>query len=170
MPMTQGFRILLLVAGLFLGGCSGPGPEDSAPGDLAGAPGAQEGATPATALVDLDFRIIGRPLIGQPTRIELTVTADDPERPVVLEYRVLDAASIELAEGQPSRLEFGFAGGEAVARHTLTVLPRREGRHYVNVAATIRADGDELIRAISIPVSVEAGAERNDRAAADTVE
>lgn len=142
--------------------------------DRATQPATREAAPPAssvaeaapqgkpTAPIDIEYNVIGAAFVGQPVSIEVDVSSTVRDRSIALSYRVNDPRDLALAENQPERVNLSAIGDAPSASRQVTVVPKREGRLYLNVSAEIETEEGSLIKAISIPVQVGAGREERE--------
>lgn len=114
-----------------------------------------------TAPIDIEYNVIGSAIVGQPVNIEIEVSSSVRDRSIALEYRIGDPRDLSLAEAQPRRVSLGAIGDAPSAKRQVIVVPKREGRMYLNVSAEIETEEGSLIKAIAIPVQV--GAAREER-------
>lgn len=114
-----------------------------------------------TAPIDIEYNVIGSALVGQPVSIEIDVSSSVRDRSIALEYRINDPRDLSFGEAQPQRVALSAIGDAPSASRQVTVVPKREGRLYLNVSAEIETEEGSLIKAISIPVQV--GAVREER-------
>jgi len=162
--MTRETQVLILVGLLTgLGACSA----DTTP--TAGEPmqaDAQKDAdadagddfvrTPARpgTIFNVDYRIVGTPVVGSPVSIDLEIESSAGDDPVEIGYQVPDPSALAMEEAQPTTLTRTPAAGERRIRERVTVIPQREGRLYINVRAS-RSGGDgSNSTMISIPIHV----------------
>ncbi len=97
----------------------------------------------ARAPVTLEHRLGGVPVVGMPVELALGITAGD-DKPVLLEISTDENLGVVRRERRQVR------SGDSVS---LVLVPRTEGRFYVNVVALM----DVGARAYSIPVQVGKG-------------
>lgn len=114
-----------------------------------------------TAPIDIEYNVIGSAFVGQPVSIEIDVSSTVRDRSIALEYRINDPRDLSFGEAQPQRVSLSAIGEAPSASRQVTVVPKREGRLYLNVSAEIQTAEGSLIKAISIPVQV--GASREER-------
>ena len=114
-----------------------------------------------TAPIDIEYNVIGAAFVGQPVSIEIRVSSTVLDRSIALEYRVNDPRDLSLAENQPQRVSLSAIGDAPSASRQVMVVPKREGRLYLNVSAEIETEEGSLIKAIAIPLQV--GAPRDER-------
>jgi hypothetical protein len=110
-------------------------------------------ARPGTVF-NVDYRIIGTPIVGSPVSIDLEIESSAGDEPVEIGYQVPDPSALAMDEAQPRTLTRRPPAGERRIRERVTVVPQREGRLYVNVRAS-RSGGDgSNSTMISIPIHV----------------
>ena len=107
--------------------------------------------------VAVSYRIIGKPVIGQPIAIDLNVKSMMGTQPVTIKYRINDATAIQLAKSQPATVTMApsaGAGGDVGGRQQVTVIPMREGRLYLNVSASVETETGSMSTVTAIPIQV----------------
>jgi len=104
--------------------------------------------------VTVAYRIVGQPVVGQPLSVDLRVTSALGEQPVRLDYRILDASALRLAEAQAPFATVAQAAGADGGPQQVTVVPLREGRLYLNVAATVETAEGSMSTVTAIPIQV----------------
>jgi hypothetical protein len=152
---------LLAAAGC---GAGGDDAEEQAPGasaDNIAAPAAAGGSgdeKPSSAKVGgpitIGYRLIGEPVVGQPLAIELRVASALGDQPVRIDYRILDATALRLAESQSPFATVARTAPDAVGNEQVTIVPLREGRLYLNVAASIETGDGSISTVTAIPIQV----------------
>ena len=133
-----------------------------APVDPLAAEAGEPGSAPAASAkvggpVTVSYRLIGTPIVGQPLAIELLVSSSLGDQPVRVDYRILDASALRLADSQSPFATVAAGADDATGREQVTVVPLREGRLYLNVAATVEAGGGTLSTVTAIPIQVGTG-------------
>jgi hypothetical protein len=109
---------------------------------------------PSQGPVTIDYRIIGTPIVGQPLAVDIEVMSLVGEQPVTLSYRINDSTSLELAESQPADVSVVPATDGGTSVQQVRLVPLREGRLFLNVAASVAFDGGTVSTAIAIPILV----------------
>lgn len=126
---------------------------DSAPSNAT--QGALRGKT--TAPIDMDYEIRGTPTIGEPLTIDVYLAPTV----AVGEMRVMINAGEAIELMRPDgRILMSFPKAGTSQVHSITLVPRQEGRFYVGVVASVVIGGVEQARAFSIPVQVGDSTER----------
>lgn len=140
------------------GGDAQPAAADSpaAPPDVTFTPA---GDAPATAKVSgpvsIAYRIIGAPVVGQPLAIDLAVTSSLGRQPVRLDYRIVDTSALRLGDAQTPFATIAAGTAEVTTGdQQVTVVPMREGRLYLNVAATVDTPEGSMSTVTAIPIQV----------------
>jgi hypothetical protein len=110
-------------------------------------------STPGT-MFDLEYEILGTPIVGSPVAIDLAITSAYGEDPVDIGFQITDPSSLRMDEAQPTSLTRAPSAGERVIRERITVIPQREGRLYFNVSASRSDDRGTATTVISIPIHV----------------
>jgi hypothetical protein len=104
----------------------------------------------------IDYQVIGSPIVGQPVAIDLQVDATDDSQPLILSFRINDATALQFPEAQPSSVTLAPAGSGRISMQQVRVIPLREGRLFLNVAASVATEDGSLSTAMSIPLTVTA--------------
>ena len=105
----------------------------------------------------ISYRIIGTPVVGNPTAIELRVTSALESNIVQLSYTIPDDTSMMLHEAQPAAIDAEFADNEKWVDQRVTVVPQREGRIYLNVAAAADGVDGRTMTMMAVPIQVGEG-------------
>jgi hypothetical protein len=155
-------RILVVALSLALHAC-GNSDESVAPdgavavtaSQVSFSPGAESGATskPSGPVV-ISYRIIGSPIVGQPVAIELEFASTIGPQPMDISYRVNDATALQLPETQLARVSMAPFDDDERGSQQVTVVPLREGRLYLNVAASIQGENGSVSSVTAIPIQV----------------
>ena len=106
--------------------------------------------------VAIDYRIIGTPIVGQPLAIDIEVRSLLGPQPITLRYRINDSTAMELGESQPAQVSLAPMADDAPTVQQVRLVPLREGRLFLNVAASIEVESGQVSSAIAIPVQVGA--------------
>jgi hypothetical protein len=118
------------------------------------------GAEPVTSTakigdpITIAYRMIGQPVIGQPLTIDLRISSVSGAQPVRVDYRIVDASALQLAESQLQYATVDPVAGDEGASEQVTVVPLREGRLYLNVAASIDTEQGAMSTVTAIPIQV----------------
>ena len=105
----------------------------------------------------ISYRIIGTPVVGSPLAIELRITSALESNLLQLSYTVPDDTSMMLHEAQPAAIDVEFATNENWVDQRITVVPQREGRIYVNVAAAVDGADGRTMTMMAVPIQVGQG-------------
>jgi hypothetical protein len=106
--------------------------------------------------VAIDYRIIGTPIVGQPLAIDIEVRSLLGPQQIRLQYRINDSTAMELGEAQPAEVSIAPVTDNAPTVQQVSLVPLREGRQFLNVAASIEVEGGRISSAMAIPVQVGA--------------
>ena len=105
--------------------------------------------------VSIAYRIIGQPVVGQPLAIDLAVTSSLGRQPVRLDYRVVDTSALRLGDAQTAFATIAASSAEVTTgEQQVTVVPMREGRLYLNIAATVETPEGSMSTVTAIPIQV----------------
>ena len=105
----------------------------------------------------ISYSIIGTPVVGSPIAVELRVTSSIDVERAQLSYTFADDSSMVLHEAQPQTVDAEFATDERRLDERVTVVPMREGRIYLNVAASADASDGRITTMMAIPIQVGDG-------------
>lgn len=107
--------------------------------------------------IEISYRIIGQPIVGQPVAIDLQFASMLGPRSFNIDYRVNDATALQMPEAQALKVIVSPTVGEGSggrAAQQVRVIPLREGRLYLNVAATIDTDAGSFSSVTAVPIEV----------------
>lgn len=109
--------------------------------------------------VKISYRVIGQPIVGQPVAIDLRFTSAMESQSFNVSYRVNDSTALQFPESQALNVAIAPAmeagdGGSRIAAQQVTVIPMREGRLYLNVAAQIETDTGSMSSVTAVPIQV----------------
>lgn len=104
--------------------------------------------------VRISYRIIGTPIIGQPVTVDLKVESNVGDVPVTLSYASNDSTAMTFPESQLKSVALAFAANAREIGQQVTVIPQREGRLFLNVAAQMQTDTGSLQTVTAIPIQV----------------
>ena len=166
--MRNEYKALTLLVGLAIAACGKPDVETAAEAEVEmpkskppSVTFTPAGDAPATSTpigpVSLSYRIIGKPVIGQPIAIDLNVKSMMGTQPVTIKYRINDATAIQLAKSQPEAVTMvpsAAAAGDVGGRQQVTIIPMREGRLYLNVSASVETETGSMSTVTAIPIQV----------------
>jgi hypothetical protein len=152
---------LLAAAGCGAGGDDAAEPEPGAsaadiavPAEAGGSGEQNEASAKIGGPISIAYRLIGEPVVGQPLAIELRVASALGDQPVRIDYRILDATALRLAESQSPYATVARTAPDAVGSEQVTVVPLREGRLYLNVAASVQTGEGSISTVTAIPIQV----------------
>lgn len=155
MNRIQSARPLLLVlCGLALAACQNDGNDVS--GAMHSKPesaAAMAAAGDVPAPVTFDYEIMGTPVVGIPLSINVKVSSA-LDQPIHMNYRINDTTSLKFADAQAESVSLVPIGGDAFSSEQVTVIPQREGRLFLNIAAEIETDAGRTSRVMAIPIQV----------------
>lgn len=105
----------------------------------------------------MSYRIIGTPIVGSPVIVEVRVETLEREQKIAVDYRINNSDRMLLHEAQPARVLVEPAANENFVLQRVTVVPQREGRMYLNVAASVDSDEGSMSSIMAVPIQVGAG-------------
>lgn len=106
----------------------------------------------------LDYEVVGTPIVGNPVTVRLGVESVVDVSSVQLNYGSRDVSALMLAESQPASVMLEGAATEGVMRQQVTIVPQREGRHYLNVRVSMMTPTGQNGTTMAIPIQVGEGA------------
>ncbi len=106
------------------------------------------------APIDVKYRLLNTPQVGQPLLIELTLMPTVATTGFGFTLKPEDGLVVNAAQ-----LTKSFAGKVKMTpeRTTVSITPQREGRFYLHVAANVVVNGQSKSRTVTIPIQVGAG-------------
>jgi len=110
--------------------------------------------------VTISYRIIGTPIVGQPVSLDLQFASSFGDQPFKVNYRVNDATSLRFPESQSLAVSVSPSGNAGRSAQQVTVIPLREGRLYLNVAAVFETETGSMSSVTAIPIQVGPAAPR----------
>lgn len=105
----------------------------------------------------VSYKVIGTPIVGSPVTVDLKVMSALGSDPVKVNYRINDASAMMFHEAQPMEVVMAPAANEDFISQQITVIPQREGRLYLNVAASVATDDGSMSSMMAIPIQVGGG-------------
>jgi hypothetical protein len=123
----------------------------SKPEQAAAAP--QRSPGNASVPINIDYEIIGMPVVGIPLSINVKVSSELDE-PITVNYRINDSTSLMFNEAQSERISLVPVGEQGFSVEQVTVIPQREGRLFLNVSAEIETEVGMMARVMAIPIQV----------------
>ena len=162
MKLMTRANIAAITATCFLAACGGAGDE------AAVEQSSQDDRKPATAHrttevqspVEITYRVIGTPIVGQPIALDLQFESSFGAAPFTVTYRVNDETALQLPEAQSASISIAPATDDERVAQQVTVVPLREGRLYLNVAAIIETESGSVRTVTAVPIQVGAAAPR----------
>ncbi len=110
--------------------------------------------------VEITYRVIGTPIVGQPVALDLQFESSFGATPYTVSYRVNDETALQMSAAQSSSVSISPSTEDERVAQQVTVVPLREGRLYLNVAAVIETDTGSIRTVTAIPIQVGAAAPR----------
>ncbi len=148
---------IMIIAALVLGlAACGDVVTDNTPQASTGSPAPAGLAAKPQSPVAIDYRVIGTPIVGQPLAIDIEVRSLLGPQQITLQYRINDSTAMELTEAQPAEVSIAPVADNAPSVQQVRLVPLREGRLFLNVAASIEVEGGQISSAMAIPVQVGA--------------
>lgn len=104
--------------------------------------------------VAITYRVIGTPIIGSPVALDLKFQSTLGDVPYTVSYRVNDATALQLPEGQSDSVSISPSAANEIVAQQVTVIPLREGRLYLNVAAVVETEAGSMQTVTAVPIQV----------------
>ena len=153
--MKRFYCMIIVITAAGLAAC-GDAAVESEPPVAPGAAVAEGGAAKPQSPVAIDYRVIGKPVVGQPLAIDIEIRSLVGPQPISLQYRINDSTAMQLAEAQPAQLAIAPMAGSEPLVQQVRLVPLREGRLFLNVAASVEIEGGTVSTVAAIPVQVGA--------------
>lgn len=150
MPQPTRSQLLIPAAVCLLLGCQTPETPESAGAPTSPEVPASEPLGKISAPVELSYRFLSEPRLGQPLEIEITASALRPDQSVALELST--DTGLQLAS--EARLAPRILPLGEPRRDRAVVTPLAEGRLFLNVFATVTSNGARQLKSISIPIQI----------------
>lgn len=152
----------VLIVSLFVAACGDGGtpPSQASMSKDVPAAGQKTGAEPGTspgkpsAPIQIDYRIVGVPVVGQPVTVELDVRSSLAVAELRVSYQVLDESGLFLPETQAREALLTAIGDGERRSQRVTVIPQAEGRYYLNVLVEMDTPEGLMGKAASIPIQI----------------
>ena len=116
---------------------------------------ARTAAGKPSAPINLDYEIMGTPVVGLPLSINLKISSA-LDRPIRVNYRINDTTSLRFSDVQSETVSVVPIGDESFSTEQVTVIPQREGRLFLNVSAEIDTELGRMAKVMAIPIQVGA--------------
>lgn len=147
---------ILIAAVLGLTACNDDGADTTAVEATAGAKPLPEAAhtVKPQGPVQISYRIVGTPIVGQPVAIELEVQSVLGPQAVTLSYRINDATAMQFPEAQAAQVSLAPSTDPSPSLQQVRIIPLREGRLYLNVSADVETESGTLSTVTAIPIEV----------------
>ena len=149
--MNRLHSMIIVITAAGLAACGDAAVESEPPVAPGGAVAEGMAAKPQSP-VAIDYRIIGTPVVGRPLAIDIEIRSLVGPQPISLQYRINDSTAMELAEAQPAQLSIAPMADGAPLVQQVRLVPLREGRLFLNVAASIEVEGGQVSSAMAIPI------------------
>ncbi|MEX1032417.1 MAG: hypothetical protein WDZ30_03580 [Cellvibrionaceae bacterium] len=122
--------------------------------DLAELPSAIRGKP--SAPISVEYVIEGTPVAGQTVELELTFTNSHDGSSIYVSYRSADADALSFVTTPAEKMPIIMhkENGRGKGKHRLRLVPRKEGRHYLNVLMELETEMGQLVKSTSIPIDV----------------
>jgi len=117
-------------------------------------PAAYEPPGAARSPFEVDYQIIGTPIVGNPVTVQMRLVSMWEPRPIHLELNINDASSMSFAEAQPQTIDLEFAANENTLLQRVSIIPQKEGRIYLNVTASFKTADGTVSTITAIPIHV----------------
>jgi hypothetical protein len=140
--------------------------------DEQGADATRDMSVPAVTFTPdgISYRIIGTPVVGQPVTVDLRVESAVDDTPVTLSYATNDSTAMTFPETQQKSMALAFDDDTREVAQQVTVVPMREGRLFLNVAAKMQTDTGSVQTVTAIPLQVGAAPRQLEKNGAVTTD
>lgn len=162
MSVMQRAKLTTIVTIFFLAACgSGEQAGTAAPTPEASKQaGVSQRTSEVQSPVKITYRVIGTPIVGQPVALDLQFESAFGTTPYTVTYRVNDETALQMPEAQSSSVSISPSVDDERVAQQVTVVPLREGRLYLNVAAVIETESGSMRTVTAVPIQVGAAASR----------
>ena len=110
--------------------------------------------------VQITYRVIGTPIVGSPVALDLQFKSTLGTTPYKVTYRVNDPTAMQMPESQSASVSISPSSDNELVARQVTVVPLREGRLYLNVAAVVETESGSMQTVIAVPIQVGPAAPR----------
>ena len=104
--------------------------------------------------IEITYRVIGAPIVGSPVAIDLQFRSTLGNVPYTVTYRVNDETALQLPDVQSESVSISPSSSDEIVAQQVTVVPLREGRLYLNVAAVVETDAGSMQTVTAVPIQV----------------
>ena len=105
--------------------------------------------------ITIDFEILNKPILNESAIISLLLKTNDPSKKIFLNYSVLSEDDISFGDNQIDRFELSSNLRGIYPEQQIIIIPRREGRVFLAVSATMKFEKENVTKTISIPIDVD---------------
>ena len=105
--------------------------------------------------ITIDFEILNKPILNESAIISLLLETNDPSKKIFLNYSVVSGDDISFGDNQIDRFELSSNLRGIYPEQQIIIIPRREGRVFLAVSATMKFEKENVTKTISIPIDVD---------------
>ena len=105
--------------------------------------------------ITIDFEILNKPILNESAIISLLLETNDPSKKIFLNYSVVSEDDISFGDNQIDRFELSSNLRGIYPEQQIIIIPRREGRVFLAVSATMKFEKENVTKTISIPIDVD---------------
>ena len=105
--------------------------------------------------ITIDFEILNKPILDDSVIISLIFRANDSSKKLFLNYSSVTEDDISFGDNQIDKFELSSSLRGIYPEQQVIIIPRREGRVFFVVSATIKFDKENVTKTISIPIDVD---------------
>ena len=105
--------------------------------------------------ITIDFEILNKPILDESVIISLLLKTNDSSKKIFLNYSVLSEDDISFGDNQIDRFELSSNLRGIYPEQQIIIIPRREGRVFLAVSATMKFEKENVTKTISIPIDVD---------------
>ena len=104
--------------------------------------------------VQIEYKVIGTPIVGQTVAVDLKLKSSLGAQAYKISFRVNDPTAMQFPESQSATVSISPPVGDERSSQQVRVIPLREGRLYLNVAAVIETDSGTMQTVTAVPIQV----------------
>lgn len=114
--------------------------------------------------INVDYKILGNPELGQPLEIELTVTSSIADMPVEVNYQALDKDAMQFMStnntsnsnisSSSGNQSFKLANANQPSNRKIIVVPQKQGRNIITVTTQIVTPQGPMATSTAIAIHV----------------
>ncbi|MGI9271297.1 MAG: hypothetical protein ACR2QT_05940 [Woeseiaceae bacterium] len=147
--------VSLSATALLMGACSNASTPESSAAVASHKPDSSQARTSKVqSPVQIEYSVIGTPIVGQAVAVDLKLKSTLGTQPYKVSFRVNDPTAMQFPQSQSATVSISPPSGDKYSSQQVTVIPLREGRLYLNVAAVIETDSGTMQTVTAVPIQV----------------